>query len=280
MTKTFRFLVAAAGVATLLSAAPVHAAGEAPIPPSQRWSWANPVFGMFDRAQLQRGFQVYREVCSSCHGMNLLAYRNLYQEGGPEFTREQAQAIAAQFRTRIVNDAGESVERPAILSDRFVAPFPNRQAAAAANNGKAPPDLSVIAKARTYPRGFPWFIGDAITGFNFDQGANYLYAFLTGYREPPADAGAQPDGTHYNYYYPGHWVAMPNILNDGQVTYRDGSPQTVSQYARDVTAFMVWAAEPHMEARRRIGFQVLVFLILFAGLLYYTKKKVWRDVAH
>jgi len=256
--------------------APAFAAGEGPIPPAQRWSWSNPVFGMFDRAQLQRGFQVYKEVCAACHGMNLLSYRNLGEPGGPEFPEAQVRAIAAQSQIRFVNDQGETAERPGVPSDRFRNPFPNRQAAAAANNNKAPPDLSVMVKARTYPRGFPWFIGDALTAFNFDQGANYMYAFLTGYEDPPAGTPAQ-EGLSYNKYYPGHWVAMPNILADGQVAYSDGSPQTVSQYARDVTAFLTWAAEPKLEERKRLGFQVLVFLLAFAGLLYFTKKKVWKD---
>lgn len=263
--------------AALAAASPALAAETGgPLPPSQRWSWSGP-FGTFDRAQLQRGFQVYREVCASCHSMNLLSYRNLVQPGGPEFSEAQAKAIAAQVQVPALNDEGERIERPAELSDRFRAPFANARAAAAANNGKAPPDLSVIAKARTYPRGFPMFLGDAITGFNTDQGANYLYALLTGYRDPPAGVTGQP-GLNYNEYFPGHWIGMPNILQDGLVTYSDGSPATQSQYAQDITAFLVWAAEPHLEQRKRIGFQVLVFLVLFAGLLYYTKKKVWRSL--
>lgn len=276
-----KILAAAASAAIVLglATAPAGAAGDPnqPTPTAQSWSWSGP-FGTFDRAQLQRGFQVYKEVCSSCHGMSLLSYRNLNEPGGPEFSRAQAQAIAAQYRVRAINDQGESIERPAILSDRFASPFPNRQAAAAANNGKAPPDLSLMTKARTYYRGFPWFVADAVTGFNFDQGANYMYSFLTGYGDPPAEKAAQqPEGTHYNRYYPGYWVGMPNILSDGQVTYSDGSPQTVSQYARDVTAFMMWAAEPKLEERKRLGLQVMIFLIVFAGLLYFTKKKVWKD---
>lgn len=274
-----RYLIAACGALSLALAAPAaQAAGEAPIPPAQTWSWSGP-FGMFDRAQLQRGFQVYKEVCAACHSMDLMAYRNLGQPGGPQFSEEQVKAIAASYQIRAMNDQGEPIERAGVPADRFRNPFPNAQAAAAANNGKKPPDLSVMAKARTYPRGFPWWIGDAVTGFNFDQGANYLYGFLTGYADPPAGETG-PDGLNYNKYYPGHWVAMPNILSDGAVTYADGSPATVSQYARDVTAFLMWAAEPKLEERKRIGLQVMIFLLVFAGLLYFTKKKVWKGVAH
>ena len=247
-----------------------------PHPPAQRWSFSGP-FGTFDRAQLQRGYQVYREVCATCHSMNLLSYRNLMQAGGPEFSETQAKAMAASAQIAFTNDQGERAERPGELSDRFRNPYPNLQAAIYANNGKAPPDLSVMAKARGYERGFPWFILDAVTGFNNDQGPNYIYALLTGYHDPPAGTPAQ-EGLNYNEYFPGHWIGMPNILRDEAVTYADGSPQTVSQYARDVTAFLMWAAEPHLEARKRIGFQVMVFLVLFAGLVYYTKRKVWRAV--
>jgi cytochrome c1 len=275
-----RILLAAVTAVLVAAPAQLHAApGDGPIPPSQTWSWQNPVFGMFDRAQLQRGFQVYKEVCAACHGLDLLSYRNLGEPGGPEFPQAQVRAIAAQYQVRALNDQGESIERPAVPSDRFRNPFPNKIAAAAANNGKAPPDLSVIVKARTYARGFPWFIGDALTGYNFLQGSNYLYAFLTGYQEPPAGTPVQ-EGLSYNRYFPGNWIAMPNLLQDGQVTYSDGSPQTVSQYAKDVTAFLTWAAEPKMEERKRMGLQVLIFLIVFGGLVYFTKKKVWNGVPH
>jgi cytochrome c1 len=206
--------------------------------------------------------------------MNLLSYRNLMQPGGPEFSEAQAKAMAASAQIPFINDEGQPAERPGELSDRFRSPYPNVQAASFANNGKPPPDLSLMAKARTYPRGFPWFLFDAVTGFNNDQGANYIYGLLTGYRDPPAGTTVQ-EGLHYNEYFPGHWIGMPNMLRDEAVSYSDGSPQTVAQYARDVTAFLMWAAEPQLEERKRIGFQVMVFLILFAGLVYYTKRKVW-----
>ena len=188
------------------------------------------------------------------------------------------QAIAAEWpqKVRELNDQGEMVERTPRLADRIPGPFPNKKAAEAANGGKAPPDLSLMPKARTYERGFPWFIIDIFTMYQ-EQGADYTKAFLAGYEDPPAGKEVPP-GTHYNKYYPGNFVAMPNMLQDGQVTYSDGSPQTVRQYSADVTAFLMWTAEPHLEQRKRIGFQVLVFLLVFAGLLYFTKKRVWSKV--
>ncbi|MBX6425668.1 MAG: cytochrome c1 [Variibacter sp.] len=261
---------------SLLLPAAHAGAAEAEQPPRQKWSFSGP-FGLFDRAQLQRGLKVYREVCQTCHGLTRVAFRNLAEPGGPGFTTAQAAAIAAEYRIKDgPNDQGEMFERPGRLADYFPAPFPNAQAARVANNGVAPPDLSVIAKARTYERGFPWFLFDIVTQYQ-EQGPDYIVALLTGYEEPPA--GFQlPPGTQYNKYFPGHAIAMPPPLSDGRVEYTDGTPQTVEQYAKDVTAFLVWAAEPHMEARKRIGFQVMVFLIVFAGLLYFVKKKVWSGV--
>ena len=276
------FLMAGAVAAALGFASPALAAGETPEPPRQRWSFSGP-FGTFDRAQLQRGFKVYREVCQSCHSTRLLAFRNLSQPGGPEFSDAQVKALAAEYKIKDgPNEQGEMFERPGRPADIMPWVFPNEQAAAAANGGKAPPDLSVMAKARTYERGFPWFITDVFTQFQA-QGTDYLVALLNGYEEPPPGV-AVPPGGYYNKYYPGHIIAMPKPLSDGQVTYAKGPdgnpvvPETVQQYSKDVSAFLTWAAEPHMEARKRIGFQVMLFLIVFAGLLYYTKKKIWARV--
>lgn len=245
-------------------------------PPAQAWSFAGP-FGKYDRAQLQRGYQVYKEVCSTCHSLDLLAYRNLAQPGGPEIPLEQVKAIAAEIMVPDLDETGQPNERPAKLSDQFRKPFPNERAAAASNGGKAPPDLSVIAKARGYERGFPLFMLDTVTGKNTTLGPDYIHALLTGYKDPPAGIEA-PQGLSYNEYFPGHFTAMLPPLSDGQVPYQDGSPQTVEQYAHDVSAFLMWAAEPKLEERKRIGFQVMVFLLLFAGLVYFTKKKVWEDL--
>jgi ubiquinol-cytochrome c reductase cytochrome c1 subunit len=275
-----RTLLIAAAVLGLSGAA--FAAGETPVPPKQTWSFQGP-FGTFDRAQLQRGFKVYREVCASCHGLSYVAFRNLSEPGGPEFSEAQVKALAAEYQIQDgPNDAGDMFERPGRPADRFPSPFPNENAAAAANGGKAPPDLSLMAKARTYERGFPWFITDVFTQYS-ENGTDYLTALLIGYEEAPADFKV-PEGGHYNKYYPGHVIAMPNPLSDGQVEYpkneagQPQAPETVDQYSKDVTAFLMWAAEPHLEARKRLGFQVILFLLVLSGLLYFTKKKVWARV--
>jgi cytochrome c1 len=273
------FLIAAALAAF---SAPAMAAGETPVPPQIPWTFQGP-FGTFDRAQLQRGFKVYREVCASCHGLSYVAFRNLSEPGGPEFSEAQVRALAAEYKIQDgPNDAGDMFERPGRPADRFPSPFPNENAAAAANGGKAPPDLSLMAKARTYERGFPWFVIDVFRQYS-ENGADYLAALLNGYEEPPQGFEV-PEGGHYNHYYPGNVIAMPKPLSDGQVEYpkaEDGKPvvpETVEQYARDVTAFLAWTAEPHLEARKRLGFQVMAFLILLSVLLYFTKKKIWARV--
>ena len=275
MMKRFSLRMAAAGLTGLVMAslAPAQAA-EQLNPPRYTWSFAG-IFGTFDRAQLQRGFQVYKEVCAACHSVNLLSFRNLAQRGGPEFSAAQAAAIAADWmhKVREIGDDGQPAERTPRVADRIPGPFPNVKAAEAANGGKAPPDLTLMPKARSYERGFPWFLTDIVTLYQ-EHGADYVKAFLTGYE----DGHETPPGTHYNKYYPGNFVGMPNVLQDGQVTYSDGSPATRQQYAADVTAFLMWAAEPHMEARKRIGFQVILFLLVLGGLAYFTKKKVWKNI--
>jgi cytochrome c1 len=262
--------------------APAFAAGETPVPPQVKWTFQGP-FGKFDRAQLQRGFKVYREVCASCHSLSYVYFRNLYELGGPEFSEAQVKALAAEYKIQDgPNEAGDMFERAGRVADRFPSPFPNEQAAAAANGGKAPPDLSLMAKARTYERGFPWFVVDVFRQYS-ENGADYLTALLKGYEEPPAGFPV-PAGGHYNRYYPGHIIAMPKPINDGQVEYPKNEagqpqvPETVDQYSRDVTAFLVWTAEPHLEQRKRLGFQVMLFLLVLAGLLYFTKKKIWARV--
>jgi cytochrome c1 len=277
-----RLLFAALFTAVLaMSPLSAQAAGEAETPPKNRWSFAGP-FGKFDRGQLQRGFRVYREVCQVCHGLTLLSFRNLSEPGGPGFTSAQAAAIAAEYQVRGEPDEqGEIKDRPGRPADRFPAPFRNDNEARARYNA-VPPDLSVIVKARSYERGFPWFIVDLFTQYQ-EHGADYMVALLKGYTDAPAGSNPPP-GTFYNKYFPGHFLAMPPPLSDGRITtdgkpvYDDGTAATVDQMAHDVTAFLAWAAEPHLEARKRIGLQVMVFLLVFAGLLYFTKKKVWRDV--
>lgn len=241
-------------------------------PREQDWSFAGP-FGTYDRGQLQRGLKVYKEVCAACHSMNQVAFRTLEDLG---YNEAQLRTLAAEYTIQDGPNAdGDMFERPGILSDHFPAPFPNPAAAAAANNGAAPPDFSLIAKARGIKRGFPTFVFDVFTQYA-EGGPDYIYSLLTGYGQEPADGEEVAAGTHYNpYFMAGRSLAMANPLSDGQVTYDDGSPETVDQYARDVSAFLMWAAEPHMEARKQLGFQVIVFLLVFAGLVYATKRRIW-----
>jgi cytochrome c1 len=247
-------------------------------PPRQHWPFSGP-FGTYDPAQLQRGFKIYKEVCSTCHSLKLIAFRNLADPGGPGFTEAQAATVAAGYQiTDGPNDQGQMFQRPGRVADYFPPPFPNEQAARAALGGGLPPDMSVLAKARSYEAGFPWFIVDAFRMYQED-GPDYVHAVLNGYTDPPAGVTLAP-GTQYNKYFPGNAIAMPKPLSDGQVEYTDGTPTTVDQYGRDVAAFLMWAAEPTLDARKRLGFQVMIFLIVFTGLLYFTKKRVWHSVLH
>jgi ubiquinol-cytochrome c reductase cytochrome b/c1 subunit len=235
-------------------------------PEKQQWTWEGP-FGTFDRQQLQRGYQVYKEVCAACHGIRLLSFRNLAQPGGPEFTAAQAKALAAAVQVPALDDKGESIMRPGTVADRFPSPYPNDKAARAANNNALPPDLSVIAKARAH----------GIDG----EGPDYLYSLLIGYSEPPASFTVL-EGLYYNEYFAGHQIAMPPpIASDGQVTWPDGNPPaTKQQMAKDVVAFLTWAAEPHMEARKALGVKVFIFLVFLSILLFFAYKRQWKDVDH
>ena len=246
-------------------------------PVEMDWSFAGP-FGTYDKAQLQRGLKVYKEVCSACHSMNLVAFRTLGDLG---YSEAQVKAFAAEYTVQDgPNDDGEMFERPGLPSDHFPTPFPNEQAAASANGGAAPPDFSLIAKARGVERGFPTFLFDIFTGYA-ENGPDYIHSLLTGYDEEPPAGMEIAEGTHYNpYFIGGKSLAMAKPISDDQVTYDDGSPQTVDQYSRDVSAFLMWAAEPHMEDRKKTGLRVVIFLLLFAGLVYATKRKVWAGVAH
>ncbi|MBB6464201.1 cytochrome c1 [Aminobacter carboxidus] len=246
-------------------------------PKEMDWTFAGP-FGTFDKGQLQRGLKVYKEVCSACHSMNLVAFRTLEDLG---YSEAQVKAFAAEYEVQDGPNAdGEMFTRKALPGDYFPSPFANSAAAAAANNGAAPPDFSLIAKARGVERGFPTFVFDIFTMYA-SNGPDYIHALLTGYDEQPPAGMEIAEGTHYNpYFVGGKSLAMAKPLSDGQVTYEDGSPETVEQYSRDVSAFLMWAAEPHLEARKQTGFAVMIFLVLFAGLVYATKRKVWANVAH
>jgi ubiquinol-cytochrome c reductase cytochrome c1 subunit len=245
-------------------------------PKAESWSFAGP-FGKYDKAQLQRGLKVYKEVCSACHSMNLVAFRTLEELG---YSEAQVKAFAGEYEVQDgPNDSGDMFTRKAVPSDYFPSPFPNEEAAASANGGAAPPDFSLLAKARGVERGFPTFIFDIFTQYQ-EGGPDYIHALLTGFQDPPAGVTVA-EGTHFNPYFAGaSALKMPPPLTDGQVDYDDGSPTTVDQYSRDVSAFMMWAAEPHLEERKRTGFMVMVFLVIFAGLVYLTKKSVYANKEH
>ena len=236
----------------------LNAAGEQTEPIKIDWSFKG-LTGKFDRSSLQRGFQVYKEVCASCHSMQYLSYRNLGEPGGPEFSEAEVKAIAASFEVSDGPDAqGEMFTRPGRPSDKFVSPYPNVKAAAAANGGAYPPDMSVLVKARK-------------------GGANYIYSVLVGYEDPPAGVTLD-DGVYYNKYMIGNKIKMPNNLSDGLVEYADGTSATVDQMAKDVTTFLAWAAEPELEERHKTGIKVMIYLILLSILVYLSMKKIWSTI--
>tara|TARA_E500000178_G_scaffold354053_1_gene421774 strand:- start:2334 stop:3116 length:783 start_codon:yes stop_codon:yes gene_type:complete len=255
--RTPTLLAACLLLAGLSAPSPANAAGEAKHPHAIDWSFAGP-FGTYDRNALRRGFQVYKEVCASCHGMKQISFRNLSQPGGPEFSEAEVKAIAAEYEvTDGPDDYGDMYERPALPKDRFVEPYPNVNAARAANGGAYPPDLSLITKARS-------------------GGPDYIHALLSGYEEAPEGVEMRP-GLYYNPYMAGGKIAMPAPLLEELVEYGDGTPATVQQMSLDVTQFLNWAAEPELEQRKRTGFMVLIYLTIFAGLLYFSMRKIWAD---
>lgn len=260
------------------------AASEAPEIPRQEWTF-NGLTGHFDNEQLRRGYLVYKNVCAACHGMRLLYYRNLSEPGGPEFSQERVAEFASEAQvTDGPNDEGEMFTRPGRPSDRFVSPYPNVKAAAAAQGGAVPPDLSVIAKARAIASSGAWYLEpfhwlkDIFTGYQ-EQGSDYLYALLMGYEEAPESVKVL-SGMYYNSAFPGHQIAMPPPLVEGIVDYPEGTPPTIENYARDLTAFLTWAAEPKLEERKRMGLKVLIYLSILAALLYLSKRALWRNVEH
>jgi len=222
------------------------------------WSFTG-LTGKFDRSSLQRGYQVYKEVCSSCHSMKYLSYRNLGQKGGPEFSLEEVKAIAASYEVDDgPNSQGEMFSRPGRPSDHFKNPYPNDNAATAANGGAYPPDMSVLVKARP-------------------GGANYIYSILMGYEEKPVDFNLE-EGVYYNKYMDGNKIKMMSPLSDELIEYSDGTKATVDQMAKDVTTFLTWAAEPHLEARHKTGTKVMIYLIILATLVYFSMKKLWSRI--
>lgn len=246
------------GLGMIVSASLVSgalAAGDAAAVKHVDWSFNGP-FGTYDRAQLQRGYQVYKEVCAACHAMKRIAFRNLADLG---FDEAEVKALAAGYEVEDgPNDDGDMFMRTARPSDYFPSPFENEKQARAANNGAYPPDLSLIAKAR-------------------QNGPDYLYSLLTGYSDPPADV-EMGEGMHYNPHFSGGQIAMLPPLVDDIVTYAGDTPATVDQMAKDVSAYLMWAAEPKLEERKSLGFRVMIFLVIMTGLFYLIYKKVWAPV--
>jgi ubiquinol-cytochrome c reductase cytochrome c1 subunit len=264
-------LIAATAVATTLLSGAAQASEGQRTAKDVSYSFEG-AFGTFDRAQLQRGFKVYKEVCSGCHSMKLVSYRNLSE--AKIFTEEQVKALAATYTVKDGPDVnGEMFDRPATPADHFVSPYPNVEAAKAANGGVAPPDMSLLAKSR------PGWYGTINQFINGIGGPQYIYSVVTGYEETPAElAGEQPEGKYYNPYFgSGHWIGMGPPIVDGQVEFDDGSPNTVSDMAKDVSAFLAFASDPNMETRKSTGFMVMIYLALFAVLLYFVKERVWAD---
>ena len=270
MKKFASILIAATALVGVSNAAYSEAESAKPI----GFSFEGP-FGTFDKAQLQRGYKVYKEVCSNCHSMKLVAFRNLADKGGPGFTAEQVKALAASFKIHDVNDVGEGIDRVGLASDYFPSPFATTAAAAAAL-GAAPPDLSLITKAR---EGWHGTFNQLVNGVG---GPQYVYSILTGYEKAPEDlAKDAPTGKFYNPYFEnGVWISMPTNgnLTDGSVTFDDGAPNKVDDMAKDVSAFLAWTAEPKMEERKQTGFEVMIYLLILAGLMYALKRKVWSDI--
>ena len=288
MTNRLNISIAAMLATTLLSCAAIGAESGHTAIEIERQSWPFAGFkGQFDKAQLQRGFQVYKEVCSACHGLNRLSFRNLVQPGGPEFPEDAVKKLAVEWPNQITdgpNDEGKMFERPAMLSDPIRGPYKNDKEARAAQNGALPPDLSLIAKARGVERDPKWYVhpflmlGDVVHGYQ-EGGADYIYALLTGYGDAPAGVKVN-DGMYFNSYFPGHQLSMPPPLSDGVVTYQDVTEPKLANYARDIAAFLSWAADPTLDQRKRIGWQVMLYLLVTTVLLYLGKKRIWANIKH
>ena len=281
MFNTKTILAAVALVAGFALPAAAQEGHSTPHIEKQSWSFAG-IFGTYDEQQLQRGYQVFRVVCSNCHSARLIAFRNLSEEGGPAFSEEQVKALAAEYE--IADATTDSGTRPAVAADRFPKPFATDQDARDANGGAVPPDFSVLAKARGVTDAFPFWIFNYFTGYS-EGGPDYIHALLNGYHEEAPAEFELAEGKYYNDYFPGHAIGMAPPLSDGAVTYEvlEGQtpvPETVDQYSKDVSAFMMWMAEPHLAGRKQTGFVVLLFLIGFAGLMYLTKRRIWAGIEH
>ena len=260
-------VLAAFGLVLALVGAPAFAAEELALKPVS-WSFEGP-FGKFDQEQLQRGYKVYHDVCATCHSMNLMTFGDMAGKGGPFYSPKypnpndnpQVKSLAAEYKVAAIDDdTGDAIQRPATTADHFKAPFANEPAAKAANGGAVPPDMSLLAKAR-------------------EGGPAYIYSLVTSYENAPAGVKV-PAGKYYNPYFPGGVIGMPPPLRDDAVTYDDGVKATKDQEAKDVAAFLAWAAEPHQDERKQMGFSVIIYLVILAGLLYASYKRIWRNIGH
>ena len=274
----FAAVALVAGFAIVPAMAQDH---DTPTIEKQSWSFSG-LFGTYDQNQLQRGFQVFREVCASCHGARLIAFRTLAEEGGPHFSADQVKALAAEYE--VTDPTADGGKRPAVAADMWPSPFATEQDARDANGGSLPPDFSVLAKARGVTDAFPWWVTNYFTGYS-EGGPDYIHALTTGYREEAPAGFDLPEGKYYNDFFPGHAIGMPPPLSDGVVSYEPGEngqtvPLTLNQYSEDVSAFMMWMAEPGLVSRKETGFKVLVFLVLFAGLMWATKRRIWKGIEH
>ena len=277
-------VLAATALLGAMAMTPVQASGEAPHIERLDWTFGG-LTGHFDKEQLRRGYLVYKNICASCHGLRQVYFRNLSEPGGPEFSEASVAQFASEANVQDgPNDDGEMFDRPGRPADRFPSPYPNEKAAAAAQGGAVPPDLSLMAKARAVAGAGPWYLEpfhwayDILTMYQ-EGGSDYLHALMTGYEEPPEGVEVLP-GMHYNAAFPGHQIAMPAPLSEGLVDYADGTPPTVENYARDVTAFLTWTAEPKLEERKQMGLKVLIYLAVLTLLLFLSKRALWRNVEH
>jgi ubiquinol-cytochrome c reductase cytochrome c1 subunit len=266
MPSTIRLGLTFAALLVMTCVAGAQSTEKALPPKMVAWSFQGP-FGNYDRGSLQRGFQVYKEVCSACHSLNLVSFHSLSEPGGPGFTEAQMKAIAAAYKIPadpndkgdIFDDKGNRLMRPGTPADHFPPPFANEQAARAANNGSLPPDQSVLVKAR-------------------EGGTDYVYSICSGYGQTPPAGFKVTAGKYYNPYFDGWNISMPQPVSDSSVTYSDGTKATIDQECRDAATFLTWAAEPKMEERKHLGFEVILFLLLLSGLLYLSYRRIWRDM--